>query len=195
MKENPADPRTVLCSDCLAPEGYGEMIGGSQREDDLDRLVKRIEEEKLPLAAYDWYLDLRRYGTYVHFGIRARPRAHRRVDHRLAARARMHSVPAHDAPAASVGGGQTQMPNAHPHADIHRVGHPRDDAARERAWCGEPLAGFPGLPDARRDEGSGRRVDSGATSTSTRSHGAPRSCATRLPGSTAALRHDRRSRE
>jgi asparaginyl-tRNA synthetase len=68
MKENPADPRTVLCSDCLAPEGYGEMIGGSQREDDLDRLVKRIEEEKLPLAAYSWYLDLRRYGTFVHSG-------------------------------------------------------------------------------------------------------------------------------
>jgi asparaginyl-tRNA synthetase len=68
MKENPADPRTVLCSDCLAPEGYGEMIGGSQREDDRDRLVKRIEEENLPLAAYDWYLDLRRYGTYVHSG-------------------------------------------------------------------------------------------------------------------------------
>jgi asparaginyl-tRNA synthetase len=68
MKENPADPRTVLCSDCLAPEGYGEMIGGSQREDDLDRLVKRIEEEKLPMDAYGWYLDLRRYGTFVHSG-------------------------------------------------------------------------------------------------------------------------------
>jgi asparaginyl-tRNA synthetase len=68
MKENPADPRTVLCSDCLAPEGYGEIIGGSQREDDLDRLVQRIEEEKLPLDAYGWYLDLRRYGTFVHSG-------------------------------------------------------------------------------------------------------------------------------
>jgi asparaginyl-tRNA synthetase len=68
MKENPADPRTVLCSDCLAPEGYGEMIGGSQREDDYDKLVRRIEEEGLPLAAYDWYLDLRRYGTFVHSG-------------------------------------------------------------------------------------------------------------------------------
>ncbi|HYV97683.1 MAG TPA: asparagine--tRNA ligase [Gemmatimonadaceae bacterium] len=68
MKENPADPRTVLCSDCLAPEGYGEIIGGSQREDDLDRLVKRIEEEKLPMDAYGWYLDLRRYGTFVHSG-------------------------------------------------------------------------------------------------------------------------------
>jgi asparaginyl-tRNA synthetase len=68
MKENPADPRTVLCDDCLAPEGYGEIIGGSQREDDYDRLVKRIQEEGLPMDAYDWYLDLRRYGTFVHSG-------------------------------------------------------------------------------------------------------------------------------
>ena len=68
MKENPADPRTVLCSDMLAPEGYGEIIGGSQREDDYDRMVKRITEEGLPLEAYDWYLDLRRYGTFVHSG-------------------------------------------------------------------------------------------------------------------------------
>lgn len=68
MKENPADPRTVLCDDCLAPEGYGEIIGGSQREDDHDRLLQRIREEKLPVEAYDWYLDLRRYGTFVHSG-------------------------------------------------------------------------------------------------------------------------------
>ncbi|MBA2685353.1 MAG: asparagine--tRNA ligase [Gemmatimonadaceae bacterium] len=68
MKENPADPRTVLCDDLLAPEGYGEMIGGSQREDDYDRLLKRIIEEGLDPAAYEWYLDLRRYGTFVHAG-------------------------------------------------------------------------------------------------------------------------------
>jgi asparaginyl-tRNA synthetase len=68
MKENPADPRTVLCSDCLAPEGYGEIIGGSQREDDYDRLIARIKHEGLPLDAYDWYLDLRKYGTFVHSG-------------------------------------------------------------------------------------------------------------------------------
>jgi asparaginyl-tRNA synthetase len=68
MKENPADPRTVLCSDMLAPEGYGEIIGGSQREDDYDRMVTRITEEGLPIEAYDWYLDLRRYGTFVHSG-------------------------------------------------------------------------------------------------------------------------------
>jgi len=68
MKENPADPRTVLCDDCLAPEGYGEIIGGSQREDDHDRLVARIKHEGLPLDAYDWYLELRKYGTFVHAG-------------------------------------------------------------------------------------------------------------------------------
>ena len=68
MKENPADPRTVLCDDLLAPEGYGEIIGGSQREDDYDRLLKRIIEEGLDPAAYAWYLDLRRYGTFVHSG-------------------------------------------------------------------------------------------------------------------------------
>ena len=68
MKENPDDPRTVLCNDLLAPEGYGEIIGGSQREDDLDRLRTRIREEDLPEEAYSWYLDLRRYGTFVHSG-------------------------------------------------------------------------------------------------------------------------------
>lgn len=68
MKENPKDPRTVLCDDLLAPEGYGEIIGGSQREDDLQRLRERIREEKLTEAAYDWYLDLRRYGTFPHAG-------------------------------------------------------------------------------------------------------------------------------
>jgi asparaginyl-tRNA synthetase len=68
MKENPEDPRTVLCDDCLAPEGYGEIIGGSQREDDHDKLLHRIHEEKLPLDAYGWYLDLRKYGTFVHSG-------------------------------------------------------------------------------------------------------------------------------
>jgi asparaginyl-tRNA synthetase len=68
MKENPDDPRTVLCNDLLAPDGYGEIIGGSQREDDLDRLLARIREEGLPEEAYAWYLDLRRYGTFVHSG-------------------------------------------------------------------------------------------------------------------------------
>ena len=68
MKENPDDPRTVLCNDCLAPEGYGEIIGGSQREDDYDKLLRRIKDEGLPVEAYGWYLDLRKYGTFVHSG-------------------------------------------------------------------------------------------------------------------------------
>jgi len=68
MKENPEDPRTVLNNDCLAPEGYGEIIGGSQREDDYDRLLSRIHEQNLDPDAYRWYLDLRRYGTFVHSG-------------------------------------------------------------------------------------------------------------------------------
>ena len=68
MKENPADPRTVRCADLLAPEGRGEIIGGSQREDDHDKLRGRIEEEGLPMDAYGWYLDLRKYGTFTHSG-------------------------------------------------------------------------------------------------------------------------------
>ncbi len=68
MKENPDDPRTVLNNDCLAPEGYGEIIGGSQREDSYDRLLARILEQGLDPEAYRWYLDLRKYGTFVHSG-------------------------------------------------------------------------------------------------------------------------------
>jgi asparaginyl-tRNA synthetase len=68
MKENPADPRTVLNNDCLAPEGYGEIIGGSQREDHHDRLLERIKAQGLDPAGYAWYLDLRKYGTFVHSG-------------------------------------------------------------------------------------------------------------------------------
>src|SRR2546428_25050 len=68
MKEKPADPRTVLNNDCLAPQGSGEIIGGSHREHSYDTLLQRIREEKLPEDAYGWYLDLRKYGTFVHSG-------------------------------------------------------------------------------------------------------------------------------
>jgi asparaginyl-tRNA synthetase len=68
MKENPEDSRTVLNNDCLAPEGYGEIIGGSQREDDYDKLLARITEQGLDPEVYRWYLDLRKYGTFVHSG-------------------------------------------------------------------------------------------------------------------------------
>ncbi|MEO7984975.1 MAG: asparagine--tRNA ligase [Gemmatimonadales bacterium] len=68
MKENPDDPRTVLNNDCLASEGYGEIIGGSQREDDYDKLLARINQQHLDPEVYRWYLDLRKYGTFVHSG-------------------------------------------------------------------------------------------------------------------------------
>jgi asparaginyl-tRNA synthetase len=68
MKRDPADERLALCVDMLAPEGYGEIIGGGQREDDLDVLRRRIAEHELPEDAFSWYLDLRRYGTVPHAG-------------------------------------------------------------------------------------------------------------------------------
>src|SRR5271170_690595 len=68
MQPDPADPTKALCVDVLAPEGYGEIIGGSQRVDDYNLLKQRIEEHGLPLAAFQWYLDLRRYGSVPHCG-------------------------------------------------------------------------------------------------------------------------------
>ena len=68
MKADPADPRLALCVDVLAPEGYGEIIGGGQREDDLDALAGRIRAHGLPDEAFGWYLDLRRYGSVPHAG-------------------------------------------------------------------------------------------------------------------------------
>jgi len=68
MKTDPADPRLALCVDVLAPEGYGEIIGGGQREDDLDTLAGRIRAHGLPEEAFSWYLDLRRYGSVPHAG-------------------------------------------------------------------------------------------------------------------------------
>ena len=68
MKPDPDRPEVVLAADLLAPEGYGEIIGGSQRIDDMDLLLQRIQEHKLPKEAYEWYLDLRRYGSVPHSG-------------------------------------------------------------------------------------------------------------------------------
>lgn len=68
MKPDPSDPKVVLGADLLAPEGYGEIIGGGQRIDDLVLLEQRIAEHKLPIEAFDWYLDLRRYGSVPHSG-------------------------------------------------------------------------------------------------------------------------------
>ena len=68
MKRDPKNPKLALAVDVLAPEGYGELIGGSQREDDLDALLERIKEQNLPRDAFEWYIDLRRYGSVPHSG-------------------------------------------------------------------------------------------------------------------------------
>ena len=68
MKRDPQNPKYVLNADLLAPEGYGEIIGGSQREDDYDELVKRLKEHKLPMEVFQWYLDLRKFGSVPHSG-------------------------------------------------------------------------------------------------------------------------------
>lgn len=68
MKRDPADPTLALAFDMIASEGYGEVVGGSEREDSLAEMQKRIEENNLPRQAYEWYLDLRRFGSYPHAG-------------------------------------------------------------------------------------------------------------------------------
>jgi asparaginyl-tRNA synthetase len=68
MKADPDDPRLALCVDVLAPEGYGEIIGGGQREDDLAVLTQKIAAHGLAESAFSWYLDLRRYGSVPHAG-------------------------------------------------------------------------------------------------------------------------------
>jgi asparaginyl-tRNA synthetase len=68
MKPDPNEPDKALCVDVLAPEGYGEIIGGGQRLDDLDLLLQRIKEHELPQESFEWYLDLRRYGSVPHGG-------------------------------------------------------------------------------------------------------------------------------
>jgi asparaginyl-tRNA synthetase len=68
MKSDPQKPDLALCLDVLAPEGYGEIIGGSQREDDYDKLLERLEQHNLPREPFEWYLDLRRYGSVPHSG-------------------------------------------------------------------------------------------------------------------------------
>ena len=69
MAPDPARPEVALCVDMLAPEGYGEIIGGGERLADLALLEQRIQQEQgLPRKAFEWYLDLRRYGTVPHSG-------------------------------------------------------------------------------------------------------------------------------
>ena len=99
---DPSAPEVALGVDVIAPEGYGEIIGGGQRIHDLDLLLKRLEEHKLPKEAFDWYLDLRKYGAVPHAGFGMG------VERCVAwicgtrARPRDHPVPAHALPDAAV---------------------------------------------------------------------------------------------
>ena len=68
FKHDASDAGLALNMDVLAPEGYGEIVGGGQREDDLVKLEAAIEHHHLPRAAFEWYLDVRRYGTFPHAG-------------------------------------------------------------------------------------------------------------------------------
>jgi len=68
MKQDPENAKLALCVDMIAPEGYGEIIGGGQREENLDVLLGKIKEHNLPEEAFYWYLDLRKYGTVPHSG-------------------------------------------------------------------------------------------------------------------------------
>ncbi|MBP8718712.1 MAG: asparagine--tRNA ligase, partial [Candidatus Atribacteria bacterium] len=68
MKPDPERPETVLGADLLAPEGFGEIIGGGQRIDDYQLIKERIKEYHLPEEDYQWYIDLRKYGSVPHSG-------------------------------------------------------------------------------------------------------------------------------
>jgi asparaginyl-tRNA synthetase len=68
FKKDPKDPKVALGVDVLAPEGYGEIVGGGQREDDYETLLRSIDEHKLPREAFSWYLDLRKFGSVPHSG-------------------------------------------------------------------------------------------------------------------------------
>ena len=95
MKPDPDRAELALGVDVLAPEGYGEIIGGGERLADLDLLLQRIKEHDLPQEAFEWYLDLRRYGIGAARRVRHGHRAGRRVDLQARTRPGDDSVPAH----------------------------------------------------------------------------------------------------
>ena len=104
MKPDPQRPEVALCVDVLAPEGYGEIIGGGQRIADYDLLLQRIKEHNLPPEAFEWYLDLRRYGSRAARRLRHGHRARGQLDLRPRPPARGDPVPADAVPAVSVAG-------------------------------------------------------------------------------------------
>ena len=68
MKEDPENEKVVLCCDVLAPDGYGELIGSSEREVDINELIRKLKAQGEKIEHYDWYLDLRRFGSVPHSG-------------------------------------------------------------------------------------------------------------------------------
>ena len=104
MEPDPNDPTKALCVDVLAPEGYGEIIGGSQRIDDLRSAAERIRQHDLPEDAFKWYLDLRKLRRRAALRLRHGNRARGRLDLRPGPCARDHSVSAHAAQNVSVSG-------------------------------------------------------------------------------------------
>ena len=112
MKPDPERPEVALGVDVLAPEGYGEIIGGGQRLDDYDLLLQRIEEHKLPQEAFDWYLDLRRYGSVPHAGFGMGIERVRRLDLRPRARPRDDPLSADAVSAVSPGRCNSRLPDA-----------------------------------------------------------------------------------
>lgn len=68
MKEDPSNSKVVLCFDCIGPEGYGELIGASEREVRVEELIRKLKAEGEDPKKYDWYLDTRRYGSIPHAG-------------------------------------------------------------------------------------------------------------------------------
>ena len=68
MKQDPENEKLAMCVDVIAPEGYGEIIGGGQREENIDVLLAKLKKNNLPEEAFDWYLDLRKYGSVPHSG-------------------------------------------------------------------------------------------------------------------------------
>ncbi len=93
MAPDPEQPEYSLSADILAPEGYGEIVGGGERLADPELLLKRIHEHDLPEEAFRWYLDLRRFGTLPARGLRDGHRARRHLDLRDRAPARDDRVP------------------------------------------------------------------------------------------------------
>ncbi len=102
MQPDPEDPSRALAVDVLAPEGYGEIIGGSERSDSLEHLERQIAAHDLPREAFEWYLDVRRYGSFPHVGLRHGHRALCGLDLRDLAPAGGDSVPTADQSVESV---------------------------------------------------------------------------------------------